>query len=123
LIEKIIGTKNINIILKTWIKFLKERQQDLVGSLKNIFPESEFNIPNGGYYIWVNIKNDLIANSAFRKYLKDKKGVVYVPGTKCAGNNNLYRTYTRLGFATYKDDRLIKGLKILKKGLDEFKNL
>ena len=122
LIENIIGTKEIDKIIETWIKFLKKKQYELVEVVKDLFPESLFSVPDGGYYIWVNFKNKLIANASFREYMKKEKGIVYVPGIKCAGGSKLFKDFMRLGYATYKDDSLIRGLKIFKKGLGTFKD-
>ncbi len=120
LVEKIIGSGKIDEIIETWIDFLKTKQKELTAEIKKSFPEANFYIPGGGYYIWTDLKNDLIANSEFRQFVKNKKDVIYVPGTKCAGDNDYCRTYLRLGFATYSDDRLIKGIRRLREAFEEF---
>ncbi len=122
-IEHILETGMIHKIIDGWITFLKTKQKSLVADLRTIFPEAEFIVPRGGYYIWVNLKNDLIGNSKFREFVKNKKDLVYVPGTKCAGNMDLYKSYTRLGFATYKEDELAVGLRKLKESFEEFNHV
>lgn len=119
-LERIILSGFINDIINKWITFLANKQSDLVRDLQSIFPEAEYTRPDGGYYLWVNFKNHLLSNSTFREFVKNKMNVVYVPGTKCAGSPNLYQTYTRLGFATYKNDELTQGLSRLKVAFNEF---
>ncbi|MFA6963775.1 MAG: PLP-dependent aminotransferase family protein [Patescibacteria group bacterium] len=120
LMEGIIQNQDMNMIIEIWVKFLKRKQKELVTELRDIFPKSSFRTPAGGYYIWTDLKEDLIADDKFRQFAKDKKGIVFVPGIKCAGDSNHFRTYLRFGFATYKDDELITGIKKLKEAIIEF---
>lgn len=90
-------------------KDLKIRRDITIHALKKYFSDiASWNVPDGGFYVWLNLKNQISINGLFNKCLS--KGILINPGniyqSKCSQHIRISYSY-----APYKD--LENGLKVL----------
>ncbi|MFH1566067.1 MAG: PLP-dependent aminotransferase family protein [bacterium] len=122
MVQELLDSREVDKILHQWRLYLKQRCLGLSSMLTDLFPEAIYTVPNGGYFIWTNFKNNILSDSVFREYLRREKKIIYVPGRKCAPFAKKYWGYIRLGYACYPDYIMKKGLGRLKEGLEQFKD-
>jgi DNA-binding transcriptional MocR family regulator len=94
---------------------LRERRDALVGALREQLPEAEFVLPEGGYFLWL----DLAAGTDAAALLAEAKGegVAFVAGpdfTIEGGENSL-----RLSFASVPPERIPEGVARLVRALKQ----
>jgi 2-aminoadipate transaminase len=93
---------------------LRDRCDALVGALREQLPEAEFVVPEGGYFLWL----DLAAGTDTNALLAEAKaeGVVFVAGpdfTIEGGENSL-----RLSFASVPPDHIPEGVARIARALE-----
>jgi DNA-binding transcriptional MocR family regulator len=74
---------------------LRERRDTLVAALRRELPEAEFSPPEGGYFMWVVLPEDV--NVAELETAASERGVIFVKGTDFlleGGENTLRLAYS-----------------------------
>jgi 2-aminoadipate transaminase len=93
---------------------LRERRDALVDALRDQIPEAEFVVPEGGYFLWLDLPDDVDAPAALEAARKE--GVTFVAGPDFmldGGQSSL-----RLSFAPVQADRIAEGVARLARALD-----
>jgi DNA-binding transcriptional MocR family regulator len=108
--------------LKTHIQLLKNvyrsRIENFCSQLRMHLPDQvAFEVPRGGYFIWIKFPKDIDTNS-FRKAAQ-KQNVDFYPGTLFSHDKGL-KNYLRLSFAFYDEKILAEGARRLGKVLINF---
>jgi 2-aminoadipate transaminase len=74
---------------------LRERRDTLVAALERELPEARFSPPEGGYFMWVELPEDV--NVAELETAAKERGVIFVKGTDFlleGGENTLRLAYS-----------------------------
>ena len=97
-----------------------DRRRKLVCKLLSSVPHISCRVPQGAFYVFINIKETGMDDEAFCFDLMRKTGVVLVPGS---GFGEAGRGFVRLSYAT-SDENIRKGISRLKKYMEnEFAHL
>ena len=92
----------------------EERAEVLVSALREHVPEAHFDVPQGGYFVWVGLEN--IDTNALLSHAEGC-GVSFQVGerfsSQCALQNAL-----RLSFSYYPPEQLEEGVRRLRLALD-----
>ena len=97
---------------------LRERRDTLVEALREQIPEAEFVVPEGGYFLWLTLDDDV--DCAELKQAVQEQGVTFVPGCDFmldGGDNAL-----RLSFAPVPADRIAEGVQRIARGLERMRS-
>ncbi|MBN2259155.1 MAG: PLP-dependent aminotransferase family protein [Clostridiales bacterium] len=99
-------------------KLYKENRDVMTGYLKEISDFSKWSIPNGGYYIWI----ELYKNMPMKIFLDEsiKKGVDFIPGEFFFSNAFEGKNYIRLNYTYSKNKDIKKGMEILIETIKQF---
>jgi len=95
------------LLKKTYIHRLEIFCSELT---KHLPREIKFKIPDGGYFVWIELPGHMDA-SAIRKKARHHD-VDFLPGVLFSPENNL-KNFIRLSFAFYNEPLLIEGAKRL----------
>jgi DNA-binding transcriptional MocR family regulator len=93
---------------------LRDRRDALVDALREHIPEAEFVVPEGGYFLWLDLKDD-IDTTALLAVAKEE-GVTFVAGPDFmleGGTSSL-----RLSFAPVPADQVAEGVERLARALE-----
>jgi DNA-binding transcriptional MocR family regulator len=93
---------------------LRERRDALVAALREHLPEAQFVVPEGGYFLWLDL-NDDVDSKALLAEAKDE-GVTFVAGPDFmieGGANSL-----RLSFAPVPAGDVAEGVQRLARALE-----
>jgi 2-aminoadipate transaminase len=93
---------------------LRERRDALVEALREYIPEAEFVVPEGGYFLWLDLEDD-VDTTALLAEAKDE-GVTFVAGPDFmieGGSSSL-----RLSFAPVPAEDVAEGVKRLARALE-----
>ena len=93
---------------------LRERRDALVEALRAQIPEAEFVVPEGGYFLWLDLPDDVDTPAALEAARKE--GVTFVAGPDFmldGGQSSL-----RLSFAPVQAERISEGVARLARALD-----
>jgi 2-aminoadipate transaminase len=93
---------------------LRERRDALVAALRSRVPEAEFVVPEGGYFLWLSLADDV--DTPVLLEAAREQGVAFVAGPDFmleGGNADL-----RLSFAGVPADRIDEGIERLAAALD-----
>jgi 2-aminoadipate transaminase len=96
---------------------LRERRDALVTALREHIPEAEFVVPEGGYFLWLTLGDDV--DCAELQTATAQEGVAFVAGRDFmldGGENTL-----RLSFAPVPADRVDEGVRRLARGLQRIR--
>ena len=96
---------------------LRERRDALVEALREHIPEADFVTPEGGYFLWLTVADDV--DCAELKAAVQEEGVTYVPGCDFmlgGGDNAL-----RLSFAPVPTERIAEGVQRIARGLERIR--
>ena len=97
---------------------LRERRDTLVEALREQIPEAEFVVPEGGYFLWLTLDDDV--DCAELKQAVQEQGVTFVPGCDFmleGGDNAL-----RLSFAPVPADQIAEGVQRIARGLERMRS-
>ncbi|PWW41002.1 MULTISPECIES: PLP-dependent aminotransferase family protein [Paenibacillus] len=78
---------------------------------------SQYNIPEGGMYLWVQLPDGLDSGALLKAALL--KGVSFLPGSLCSTGEQDYR-YIRLNFSHPGRDELLLGMNLISESITEF---
>ena len=117
IVHHAIDTGFLNSYLDDSLNLLKKRCTTIINKLKNqkVF---EFDIPNGGYFLW--LKSNLNTKSVLDTVLDYK--VKYHNGSKFSSFNHM-ENYLRLSFSYYDCDDLETGISRLIKCFKDYKKI
>lgn len=89
-------------------KVYKGRRDALVEALKSILPDFSFEIPKGGFFLWLGLPNGLDCFTFFEACIK--RQVSFLPGSPFFPNNDCH-SYVRLNFTGQSEDNLREAVK------------
>jgi DNA-binding transcriptional MocR family regulator len=93
---------------------LRERRDALVEALRAQIPEAEFVVPEGGYFLWLDLKDDMDSKALLAE--AKEEGVTFVAGPDFmmeGGTSSL-----RLSFAPVPADQIPEGVARLARALE-----
>jgi 2-aminoadipate transaminase len=102
--------ENIKLVNKA----LAERRDALVEALREKIPEAEFVVPEGGYFLWLDLSDDVDTPSLLKEATEE--GVTFIAGPDFmldGGANSL-----RLSFAPVPADQIAEGVDRLARALE-----
>ncbi|MCF6464927.1 aminotransferase-like domain-containing protein [Clostridium sp. Cult2] len=103
---------NINKHIGKLRNVYKERRDVMLDCIKKYFPKNiKHTIPSGGFFVWLELKEDINTNELLIEAAKKAK-VAFVPGSSFfteEGHNN----FIRLSFSHVEKDDIVKGMKRL----------
>ncbi|GAB2464357.1 hypothetical protein GCM10007967_18490 [Xylanimonas ulmi] len=65
--------------IKAYRELYRERRDAMIGALSEHLPSATWNVPDGGFYVWVGLPEGLDARSMLPRAVTER--VAYVPGT------------------------------------------
>ncbi|MFV0633020.1 PLP-dependent aminotransferase family protein [Demequina sp.] len=96
--------------IKKFREQYRERRDAMIGALEEHIPEASWNVPNGGFYVWVKLPEGLDASSMLPRAITAR--VAYVSGTAFymdgSGSN-----YMRLSYCYPTPERIREGVRRL----------
>jgi 2-aminoadipate transaminase len=96
---------------------LRERRDALVEALRKHIPEAEFVVPEGGYFLWLDLKDDVDTTALLAE--AKEEGVTFVAGPDFmieGGSSSL-----RLSFAPVTADDVAEGVQRLARALERLR--
>lgn len=87
--------------------------KELTKDIKSI----KFFKPEGGFYIWCKLPDNICLNSLLKRSLKN--GLKYVPGNSFYTKKDQKGNFIRLNFTYPKNEEIIKGIKLLQLSISE----
>jgi 2-aminoadipate transaminase len=96
---------------------LRERRDALVEALRQHIPESEFVVPEGGYFLWLDLNDDVDSKALLAE--AKEEGVTFVAGPDfmmAGGTSSL-----RLSFAPVPADEVEEGVRRLARALERLR--
>jgi 2-aminoadipate transaminase len=92
---------------------LRERRDALVEALRERIPEAEFVVPEGGYFLWLDLPDDVDTPAALEAARKE--GATFVAGPDFMLDGG--RSSLRLSFAPVPADRIGEGVERIARAL------
>lgn len=96
--------------IDTFRGIYRERRDAMIGALSEHLPQLSWNVPNGGFYVWATLPDNLDSKAMLPRAVKEL--VAYTPGTAFyadgSGRNNL-----RLSFCYPTPDFIREGIRRL----------
>jgi DNA-binding transcriptional MocR family regulator len=102
--------ENITMVRRS----LRERRDALVEALTERIPEARFVVPGGGYFLWLDLADDVDCSELLAA-AKDE-GVAFVPGVDFMLEGGI--SSLRLSFASVPAERVPEGVERLARALD-----
>ena len=103
--------KNYESIVRKTAETLRTKRDCMVGAIKNYFPkQTHFNIPQGGFFLWVKLPNLINTENLLHESLK--KGIAFLPGT-CFSTDPVAKHYMRLCFSHNEINTIYNGIEKL----------
>jgi 2-aminoadipate transaminase len=96
---------------------LRERRDALVAALRDHLPEAEFVVPEGGYFLWLDLNDDVDSKALLAE--AKEEGVTFVAGPDFmmeGGTSSL-----RLSFAPVAADEVEEGVQRLARALERLR--
>ena len=105
--------------LRKLTRIYKKRRDVMVGAItKYLGSQVEFQIPQGGLFLWLSLKRPLPAEELFKRCFEE--GVSYVPGNRYLIDKSDYEHNLRLNFAYQPEEAIYKGIERIGKVLGSF---
>ncbi|MGH2962757.1 MAG: PLP-dependent aminotransferase family protein [Solirubrobacterales bacterium] len=96
---------------------LRERRDALTGALADDLPEAEFVVPEGGYFLWLTLNDDVDASALLSAAAEER--VAFVPGADFLLEGG--RSSLRLSFAGVPPDQIPEGVSRLARALERIR--
>ena len=93
---------------------LRERRDVLVEALREHLPEAEFVVPEGGYFLWMNLNDDVDTGALLAAAAEER--VAFVPGADFMIDGG--RSSLRLAFASVPPAQIPDGVERLARALE-----
>lgn len=105
---------HVKLICKEYVK----KRDAMIGALKdNKNQYVDFNVPEGGYYIWLKLPKCISQNELFVK--ASNKGVIYTPGSAFYLEESYGENYIRLNFTFESIENIYVGINKLMEAIKE----
>jgi DNA-binding transcriptional MocR family regulator len=95
IVNQFVRSGRMDAAVDTVKNALRERRDTLVAALERDLPEARFSPPEGGYFMWVELPEDV--NVAELETAAKERGVIFVKGTDFlleGGENTLRLAYS-----------------------------
>lgn len=96
---------------------LRERRDALTGALEEHLPEAKFVVPEGGYFLWLTLNDDVDASALLSSAAEER--VAFVPGADFMLEGG--RSSMRLSFASVPPDQIPEGVARLARALERIR--
>jgi len=94
----------------------RQRIAAMDAALQRYLPAATYAVPQGGYFFWVRLPEDVDAAALLPRANELKVG--YRPGIRFSSQGGL-RNYARLSFAFYDSEALVEGIRRLGQAVDQ----
>ena len=94
----------------------RQRIAAMDAALQRYLPAAAYAVPQGGYFFWVRLPEDIDAEALLPRANELKMG--YRPGIRFSSQGGL-RNYARLSFAFYDGEALVEGIRRLGQAVDQ----
>ncbi len=101
--------------IKKFREQYRERRDAMISALEEHIPEASWNVPDGGFYVWVKLPEGLDAKSMLPRAVTAR--VAYVAGTAFYADGQ-GRGYMRLSYCYPTPDRIREGVRRLATVID-----
>ena len=101
--------------IKKFREQYRERRDAMISALEEHIPEASWNVPDGGFYVWVKLPEGLDAKSMLPRAVTAR--VAYVAGTAFYADGQ-GRDYMRLSFCYPTPERIREGVRRLATVID-----
>ncbi|MFV0287594.1 MAG: PLP-dependent aminotransferase family protein, partial [Demequina sp.] len=101
--------------IKKFREQYRERRDAMISALEEHIPEASWNVPDGGFYVWVKLPEGLDAKSMLPRAVTAR--VAYVAGTAFYADGQ-GRNYMRLSFCYPTPERIREGVRRLATVID-----
>jgi 2-aminoadipate transaminase len=88
----------------------RERRDAMLSALNDILPSAFWNVPNGGFYVWLRLPGNLDAKAMLPRAVTQR--VAYVPGTAFYADDQ-GRDHVRLSYCYPTPERIREGIRRL----------
>jgi GntR family transcriptional regulator/MocR family aminotransferase len=103
--------------LRRSCQIFRKRRNAMVAAIKKYLPtDVEFEIPQGGLFIWLRLPGNLSSGDLLPRALKE--GVDFVPGSRFFPDCSQGRRWLRLNFVVQPPDEIEEGVKRLGQGIE-----
>ena len=103
--------------LRRSCQIFRKRRNAMVAAIKKYLPtDVEFEIPQGGLFIWLRLPGNLSSDDLLPRALKE--GVDFVPGSRFFPDCSQGRRWLRLNFVVQPPDEIEEGVKRLGQGIE-----
>ncbi len=102
--------------IKKFREQYRERRDAMVSALEEMIPEAQWNVPNGGFYVWLKLPEGLDGKSMLPRAVTAR--VAYVPGTAFYFDGQ-GTDHIRLSFCYPTPDRIREGVRRLAGVVDQ----
>jgi len=116
IVQNIVESGNLEKHINRLIEVYRARLNFMDSSLRKHLPEIKYSVPQGGYFFWVKLPEDIDA-SELRRKAKDFK-VDIRQGALFSSQNGL-KNYMRLCFVFHEEDKIEEGIVRLKVCLND----
>jgi 2-aminoadipate transaminase len=86
-----------------------------------------FRIPNGGYFVWIELPSNIDVSYLDLNKLFQKHKVKFHPGNKCTANKKYFTNYIRISYSYYDSNDITIGIdrlgKLIHELVDNYKKL
>jgi 2-aminoadipate transaminase len=93
----------------------RQRRDAMLDALNDMLPQASWNVPNGGFYVWVRLPGDLDAKAMLPRAVTQR--VAYVPGTAFYADEQ-GRDHVRLSYCYPSPERIREGVRRLAAVID-----
>ena len=97
--------------LRRSCQIFRKRRDAMVAALKQYLPDIQFDIPQGGLFIWAQLPNNIVSDDLLPLALK--RGVDFVPGSRFFPDSSQGSSWMRLNFVVQPRDKIEEGIKRL----------
>ena len=97
----------------------RQRIVAMDAALRRYLPAATYAVPQGGYFFWVRLPEDIDAAALLPRANELKMG--YRPGIRFSSQGGL-RHYARLSFAFYDGEALVEGIRRLGQAVDQHRS-
>jgi DNA-binding transcriptional MocR family regulator len=84
----------------------RSRRDALVAGLREALPDATFEVPAGGYFVWLGLPDELDSGTLVASAVEG--GVSFVPGRRFDVAGSLGGSWLRTSFARYREDLLVE---------------
>jgi len=103
--------------LRRSCQIFRKRRDGMVSAIKKFLPNDvEFDVPQGGLFIWLKLPGDLSSDDLLPLALKE--GVDFVPGIRFFPDSSQGMSWMRLNFVVQPPEEIEKGIRRLSQVID-----